>query len=33
MSRMYEQAGFRPVCAFMHETNGGKHEFLKMVMP
>jgi [ribosomal protein S18]-alanine N-acetyltransferase len=31
--RVYEQAGFRPVRVFMHETNGGKHEFLEMVMP
>jgi [ribosomal protein S18]-alanine N-acetyltransferase len=30
---VYEKAGFRPVRVFMQETNGGKHEFLKMVMP
>jgi ribosomal-protein-alanine N-acetyltransferase len=31
--RVYEKAGFRPVRVFMQETNGGKHEFLEMVMP
>lgn len=31
--RVYEQAGFRPLGVFMHETNGGEHEFLEMVMP
>ncbi len=31
--RVYEQAGFRPLRVFMHETNGGKYEFLEMVMP
>ncbi len=31
--RVYEQTGFRPVRVFMQETNGGKYEFLEMVMP
>jgi ribosomal-protein-alanine N-acetyltransferase len=30
---VYEKAGFRPMRVFMHETNGGEHEFLEMVLP
>lgn len=28
--RIYERAGFRRDEVFMHETNGGRHEFLRM---
>ncbi len=31
--RVYEQTGFRPLRVFMHETNGGKYEFLEMIIP
>src|SRR3712207_5233433 len=27
---VYERAGFRRGAVFMHETNGGEHEFLRM---
>lgn len=29
--RVYEKVGFRPDRVFMHETNGGQYEFLRMV--
>jgi ribosomal-protein-alanine N-acetyltransferase len=29
--RLYEQVGFIPVNTFMHNTNGGEYEFLRMV--
>jgi len=29
--RLYRQAGFEDAGTFMQETNGGKHEFLRMV--
>lgn len=28
--RVYERAGFRPVCTYMHHTNGDDYEFLRM---
>lgn len=31
--RVYEKGGFRPVDTFIQETNGGRHEFLRMVRP
>ena len=31
--RVYEKAGFHPVCVFMHATNGGQYECLEMTMP
>ncbi len=31
--RVYENAGFHPVCVFKHTTNGGEYEFLEMTMP
>jgi len=31
--RLYEQAGFTPLNSFMHQTNGGKYEFLHMIRP
>jgi hypothetical protein len=31
--RVYENAGFHPVCVFMHTTNGGEYECLEMTMP
>ena len=27
---VYERAGFRPSEVYLHETNGGEHEFLRM---
>jgi [ribosomal protein S18]-alanine N-acetyltransferase len=29
--RVYERMGFKPDGVFMNETNGGRHEFLRMV--
>ena len=29
--RVYEKVGFKPDGVFMHETNGGQYEFLRMV--
>jgi [ribosomal protein S18]-alanine N-acetyltransferase len=31
--RVYERAGFEPVRTFDHETNGGIHRFLEMILP
>ena len=31
--RVYERLGFQPDGVFLHETNGGRHEFVRMVRP
>jgi [ribosomal protein S18]-alanine N-acetyltransferase len=31
--RVYEYAGFHPVCVFMHTTHGGEYACLEMTMP
>lgn len=31
--RLYEQVGFTPLNTFLHHTNGGEYEFLRMVQP
>ena len=31
--RVYERVGFTPLTTFMHRTNGGEYEFLRMVRP
>ena len=31
--RVYEQAGFHQTESFVHRTNGGEHEFLRMERP
>lgn len=31
--RLYEQVGFTPLITFLHHTNGGEYEFLRMVRP
>ena len=30
--KVYEKAGFKPDGTFMHETNGGQYEFLRMML-
>jgi ribosomal-protein-alanine N-acetyltransferase len=31
--RVYERAGFIPLTTFLHHTNGGEYEFLRMIRP